>query len=314
MILTRTQSRQIITITVVAAGLFLTMRLLPTGTNLSHMDFRVEGENVIQFCDPANPQFLPVIAVRSPVSIKVATESAAVSGKPVALRLTLKTAGGKPIGPEDLLVVHTQPLHLMIVNPDLGEYHHVHPQPGDADGDWLLQFVPRGSGTYRIFADFTPAATGLGLYASADVEIGAGAPAPLPDAEFASTSAGSGTGDDLERWTEQSGYEFMLHTDRPIRAGEQADLAFTVRSRDGGVVPLRPVMDAFAHLVAFDRDRTGFAHIHPAETDLSDPPDAKNPRLTFKVTIPIAGRYVIWAQVNLDGTETYVPFWFNVGA
>jgi hypothetical protein len=37
-------------------------------------------------------------------------------------------------------------------------------------------------------------------------------------------------------------------------------------------------------------------------------PDAKNPVLNFKLTIPSAGRYVVWAQVNLDGSETFVPF------
>ena len=30
------------------------------------------------------------------------------------------------------------------------------------------------------------------------------------------------------------------------------------------------------------------------------------------VTIPRAGRYVIWAQVKLDGTERFVPFDFTV--
>jgi hypothetical protein len=51
------------------AVLFFVVRELPTGTNLSHMDFRVQGGNVIEFCDPANPQFLPVVAVRSPVTL-----------------------------------------------------------------------------------------------------------------------------------------------------------------------------------------------------------------------------------------------------
>jgi hypothetical protein len=78
-------------------------------------------------------------------------------------------------------------------------------------------------------------------------------------------------------------------------------------------VPLEPVMGAFAHLVAFDETRSGFAHLHPTESDLLKQPDAKNPTLNFKLTIPRTGRYVIWAQVNLGGTETFVPFDFAVG-
>ena len=48
------------------------------------------------------------------------------------------------------------------------------------------------------------------------------------------------------------------------------------------------------------------------ETDPTQPPDAVRPTLNFKITIPAAGRYVIWAQLNLGGRETFVPFWFDV--
>ena len=75
---------------------------------------------------------------------------------------------------------------------------------------------------------------------------------------------------------------------------------------------MQPVMGAFAHLVAFNDERSGFAHLHPQETDLAKRPDAQHPELTFKITIPQAGRYVIWAQVNLGGEEAFVPFWTDV--
>jgi hypothetical protein len=71
-------------------------------------------------------------------------------------------------------------------------------------------------------------------------------------------------------------------------------------------------MDAFAHLVAFDTRRSGFAHIHPKEADISKLPDPVHPTFTFRVMIPAPGRYVIWSQVNLAGTETFAPFWFEV--
>ena len=58
--------------------------------------------------------------------------------------------------------------------------------------------------------------------------------------------------------------------------------------------------------------RSGFAHLHPNETNLAKPPDALRPELNFKITIPSPGRYVIWAQVNLAGSEVFVPFWVDV--
>jgi hypothetical protein len=77
-------------------------------------------------------------------------------------------------------------------------------------------------------------------------------------------------------------------------------------------VQLEPVMDAFAHLVAVDENRTGFAHLHPAEVGPATDSMGADAVLNFKVTIPQPGRFVVWAQVRVDGTELYAPFWFDV--
>ena len=68
---TRT-NRQVLIITALAIALYLGVRLLPTGTNLNHMDFRVEGKGALEFCDPANPQFIPVVAARSEMEARAA--------------------------------------------------------------------------------------------------------------------------------------------------------------------------------------------------------------------------------------------------
>jgi hypothetical protein len=294
---------QVVWITLGAVTLYLVARRLPTGTNLSHMDFRA-GAGSIEFCDPANPQFMPVVAVRSPVEMTLSSAGPTTASQKVDLVLTLKTSTGKPIAPEDLLVAHTQKLHLLIIDPTLTDYQHVHPQPGQRLGEWIFSFTPKRAGLYRVFADFTPAATARGLYASADLEVKA-----------------RGTGDAMETreqppqvWTYlEQGYRFTLQPGTPqLRAGKNTELSFTVSRVDGGVVSLEPVMGAFAHLVAFDAARSGFAHLHPNETDLSSALDPHQPRLTFKLTIPRVGRYVIWSQVNLERREMAAPFWFEV--
>jgi len=281
------------------------------------MDFRVEGGNVIEMCDPANPQFIPVVTVRSPVAMTLVNSTApAVAGKEVRATLALKTASGKPIAPGDLLVMHTKKLHLLIVDPTLTDYQHVHPEPARAAGSWDFHFTPHRGGTYRIFADFTPIATGRGLYANAELEV-ADEGGRRPPGGGGSTSDAvpppGGRRPPLDLMTEVEGYHFVLEPSaQPVRARQPVDLKFTVTRPDGGPVPLEPVMGAFAHLVAFDDARSGFAHLHPMETDLLKPPDAVRPALAFKITIPRAGRYVIWSQVNLGGHEVFAPFWFDV--
>jgi hypothetical protein len=292
------QRLQIVAITVAALGLYLFFRALPVGSNLNHVDFRVEGSNAIEFCDPSNPQFIPVVAVRSPVVTRLTAATPPEPGRETRFTLALATSSGKPIGPNDLVTMHTRKLHLLVVDPTLQDYQHLHPEPGERPGEWVFAHTPRLAGGYRVFADFTPTATGRGLYASADFEVPGEVPVNMV----------------VRDWTyELDGYRFSLRPDaEPVRAGRMATLVFSVERPDGGAVPMSMVMDAYAHLVAFDRERSGFAHLHPDEYDLSHAPDPRRPVLTFRITIPKAGLYVIWAQVNLGGAERFVPFWFEV--
>lgn len=291
--LTSAQRRHVWVLTLGAMAVFVAFRWLPTGTNLSHGDFRIEGDNVLEFCDPAAPQFLPVTTARSPVTLAV-TPGASEVGQRTEFSFTLKTSMGKPIAPVDLLVAHTRKLHLMAVDPTLQDYHHIHPEPGISPGDWVASFAPRRSGTYRIFADFTPTATARGLYASVDLAVTGTDLATTP-------SAGS---DD---------YRFDLNfADEVLRARQPLNMTLGITHVDGDVVHFGEVMGAFAHLVAFDIERSGFAHLHPRETDLTQSLDARNPELHFQVTIPEPGDYLIWAQLVLNGAEVFVPFRFEV--
>ncbi|MEO5959337.1 MAG: ethanolamine ammonia-lyase subunit EutB, partial [Opitutaceae bacterium] len=180
----------------------------------------------------------------------------------------------------------------------------------------------------RMFADFTPAATGRGLYASVDLEVGGsrvqessmGVP-PMDGATRRQTTgetpvplrAGAIHAEPEARSLERGGFTFTLKpATAELRAGKAIDFAFGIVRVDGGAVALAPVMGAFAHLVAFDEARSGFAHLHPNEADLTKSPDPRHPVLTFKVTIPRAGNYSIWAQVDIGGREQFVPFRFAV--
>jgi hypothetical protein len=93
-------------------------------------------------------------------------------------------------------------------------------------------------------------------------------------------------------------------------------LIFSGREQDGGEVPLTIVMDAYAHLVAFDKGRSGFAHLHPRAAKPGDTmvaaPDRNAPVLRFDLTIPRPGAYIIWAQVNLQNHEHFLPFSITV--
>ncbi|GAB5558605.1 MAG: hypothetical protein SynsKO_02520 [Synoicihabitans sp.] len=291
------QRRQIFRITIGVVVLFFAFRWMPTGTNLAHGDFRLEGDNVLEFCDPAAPQFLPVTTARSPVELTVSPLSVS-PGQLTEFTFRLETSTGKAIGPVDLLVAHTRKLHLMVVDPSLTDYQHIHPTPGEVPGEWQVSFAPKYAGLYRVFADFTPTATARGLYASVDIQV-PGAPESLYHEPAMTANLGD--------------YRFELKVEGDvIRARDPANLTLQIRHDEGAPVELGEVMGAFAHLVAFDENRSGFAHLHPMETDLENRPDPILPELHFNITIPQSGLFVIWAQMVLDGEERFVPFWFEV--
>src|SRR6478736_5745413 len=297
--LSRGEKRSIALITGAALAIFVVVRLLPVGSSVNHMDFRMEGRGAIEFCDPANPQFIPVVAVRSPVVMTLTSAEPPAKDEPAEFTVTLRTASGKPIGPADLLVAHTRKLHLLVVDPTLSDYQHIHPEPGRRNGEWKFSLTPHRPGAYRVFADFTPLATQRGLYAAADFSVPGTVPTVIQQ---------------VNATAQAQGFTFTLDLPPLLRAGQPADLRFRIESQ-GKVkdpVPLQPVMGAFAHLVAFDEARSGSAHLHPMEVDLAKPPDSVRPELNFKVTVPQPGRYAIWAQVNLGGTEQFVPFWVEV--
>ncbi len=295
--LSSAQRRSIGLITAGALAVYLGMRFLPIGSDLNHMDFRVDEKGAIEFCDPANPQFIPVVAVKSPVALALETDGAPVQHQRLRFTLTMRTASGKPIGPADLLVAHTRKLHLLVIDPTLNDYQHIHPEPGRRAGEWLFELEPSRTGTYLVFADFMPAATGRGLYASTEFTV----PGPVPRVTRETN------------WTYSSGpYRFELAPLLDLQAGVPNQFKLSVTRVDGKPVPLSPVMGAFAHLVAFDEARSGFAHLHPDQTDLTVPPDAVKPELTFKITIPRTGRYVVWSQMIVEEREVFVPFWVDV--
>jgi hypothetical protein len=296
----RTQWRQVGLLTLAAAAVLLGLRYFRAGPEITHMDFVVGGPGSLEFCDPANPQFLPVVERSSPVSLLLRAEATPVADGPVNVVLLLWTNTGKAIGPRDLVLMGEQRMNLLIVDPDLSDFQAVQPTPGAQAGEWRFAFAPHRSGIYRIFADFTPTATGQEMYASADLAVrndGQIHPLGLP-------SAGPGASGSVER----DGLRLTLRPlQEPIHAREPAQLTLTMARIDGTPVSLQPIDGSLAWLVAFDEKRTGFVALHPAPS-VPVAPGAAEVSLTFKVMIPDPGHYVIWSRIHEGRTEVAIPF------
>lgn len=356
--LARTAIRQTLWITGLAVLGYICIRSLPVDSGALHYsDFAAGEGGALEFCEPGGPQFVPVDRVRSPVTmgVRVAEPGSSLrSGAAARLLISLTASSGRPVTEQDLLVVHTQKLHLLAIDPSLDDYQHLHPQPTGVPGEFAVDFTPRRDGEYRLFADFTPRATGRALYAGARIVVEGGRAearsastvasaraeaspdlaAPAHDgARNGGGSAGAIASDPARRISSEppvsgqaaaideprtavvEGYRFSLSLDRdPPRINETAELRLEVLALDGSPAALEEIMGARAHVVAFDRGRTGFAHLHPlVEPGALDTGSVGAEPLRFQLSLSDPGTYRLWAQVKIAGRELFAPFAVTVG-
>ena len=229
------------------------------------------------------------------------------AGRPTRVTIKLARRDGSPVREGDLLVAHTQRVHLLIIDPALEDYHHEHPSPTSAPGEYEFTFTPAKTAPYRIYADVVPAATGVQEYVRAELP---GAPTPnapgllLKDRQSTLVA-------------EAGGLRFQLFSDAtnglPLRVGRPSTLRLMI-SGPGGLpfVQLEPVMNAFAHLVGFyDDDRT-VVHVHPAGSEVVDQTLRAGPSLEFRFYPPREGFLRLYCQVSVAGRMVFVPFSVNV--
>ncbi|WP_104523364.1 hypothetical protein [Blastococcus atacamensis] len=190
---------------------------------------------------------------------------------------------------------HDVDLHLVAVRRDLTGYQHVHPELG-ADGVWRAPLA-LDPGTWRLFADFSPAADGENRTLGADLAVaGSYEPSPLP---APSTVA------------DVDGYTVVLSGE--LTPGSESELTLAV-SRDGvPVTDLQPYLGAYGHLVALREGDLGYLHVHPGEPDDGRAP-APGPHVRFATTAPTAGTYRLFLDFRHGDVVRTAAFTVTVEA
>ncbi|MFI8526216.1 heavy-metal-associated domain-containing protein [Promicromonospora sukumoe] len=178
---------------------------------------------------------------------------------------------------------HDKELHLVVVRSDGERFRHVHPTMS-ADGVWSIPWTWAEAGTYRVFTDFVPAASGENVTLSRAVEV-AGPVDPRP---ATAVSASDTTG----------GYIATLTGD--LSTSGESTLTATV-TRDGEpVTGLEPYLGAYGHLVALRDGDLAYLHVHP-EGDEPEPGTRSGPDVTFMTEAPTSGRYLLYLDFKVDG-------------
>ena len=221
------------------------------------------------------------------------------------LTTTLATSGAEPfrfriLGPDgapvtDYVKNHDKDLHLIVVRRDLSGYRHLHPTR-DAEGTWSVPLTVTAPGSYRVFADFRPAALDRGLTLGVDVPVpGEYRSAPLPEPSRTATV------DD---------YTVTLTGD--LAAGTSSMLGVSV-SRDGRpVTDLQPYLGAYGHLVALREGDLAYLHVHP-DGEPGDGRTAPGPEVAFHVEAPSDGAYRLFLDFRHEDEVRTAEFTMTAG-
>ncbi|MEV4350609.1 copper resistance protein CopC [Actinoplanes sp. NPDC049596] len=186
-------------------------------------------------------------------------------------------------------VVHDKPLHLVVVNRDLGHFQHLHPTM-TPDGLWSVPLTLPQAGAYRVFADFTvetAAGATVPLVLGVDHHVpGTATPGALPPA---ATSATAGP--------------FTVTMEGTPKAGATVPVLFRV-TRSGGPVTLEPYLGSYGHLVILREGDLGYVHVHPD-------PALTGGAVKVAVSIPAAARYRAFLEFQVAGQVQRAEFTLN---
>ena len=283
--------------------LFIFIRNLPVEPcEFLHKEtYNEEGE--LDYCGSDDTGFVDLSIRRWPMKIDFRPVNPVVMNQLAKFEIKIEKADGSPLTSSDVALSHTQKIHLLAVDESLNDYHHIHPIADSLfDGVWHFSLTPKYAGEYSVYLDFIPLKSPRRVLLSSSFKVN-GDRASFQDRQ-----------ENLEFSYEDINFELIK--DSRESTEEKKIITLKAVDRKGKNVTFHPVMGAFAHMVAFDDEMNGFAHLHPISENV---PSSENTThtgpLSFGFTAPKYGIYRLWAQVKTTTEkEIFIPFDLEFGS
>ena len=282
-------------------GSYFVLRALPDAQcGFLHYVEIVNADGEIELCATNHAGFLDLTRLSYPVIADLRTVSAPRAGDEVQVDLHLETSGGMSIAAHELAVTHTEKMHIMLIDPSLQDYHHVHPKSGGLDGIYRFSFTPNKAGNYRVFTEIVPLRSRRQAIALSEFEV-TGKP---NDAKFKRSIQSLVNGVHFE----------LVGAPGVLKTGRDYSLDLNVRNEDGSSIILETVMGSKGHMVAFDAEAKGFAHMHPVDDVITSRTAGlggvgrEDSELTFLFNVPNPGWYRLFAQIQVKGEALFGHF------
>jgi Cu+-exporting ATPase len=252
-----------------------------------------------------NTATMPGEATAPAAQVAFATAPAVQPG--VAVPLTFRVtdqATGQPVNP---IIGHEKPMHLIVVNRDLGYFAHIHPENTGTTGEYRVEHAFPAAGDYVLYDEFELAGHADEVHGF-NLRVGD------------TPSAAAHLTPDLAPQT-VAGYTATIQPQGAIQAGQLSRFVVHI-TRDGApVTDLQPYLGAASHVVVLDAQADGFTHVHgvagstpPAGEmgEMADAPAQFGPDYAFSHTFAQPGLYKVWSQFAHNGQVLTVAWTVEV--
>jgi hypothetical protein len=238
------------------------------------------------------------------ITLNLTPRGPLIAGQEITVDMKLETLAAKSVSVSDLLVVHTQPINLYILDPALSTFQTVQPTPKKEAGGYVFSFTPKVDGACRIWADIVPVATGLQELPHVDIGGKYVPEVPQDLADVVTVTADGYT------------FELSFAGDMSGQLSAKKTQLLRIKVTDSAGRPvehLEPVMGAFAQVVGFYTDHETVLRLHPVGGDILREDLRGGPHVGFKIYAPKSGLIRLYCQLRIEGKMLTVPFSVNVG-
>lgn len=195
------------------------------------------------------------------------------------LKIFLKDKTGNPVN--ELEINHEKILHLIVVDEDLQQYYHLHPEQIGNGEFKVAHTLPQGF--YKAFIDIKPKNL---AYHVTPVPFVAGSTNGIPK----TPNEGLKPDQNFTRHVDGETVKLNLGSNK---TNQPVTLTFNLDKTN-----LTPYLGAIGHVVILDESAQNFLHVHP----IND----KEP--IFETQFQKPGIYKIWAEFKQNGRVRAFPF------
>ncbi|MGX6444984.1 hypothetical protein ACWM35_17365 [Neobacillus sp. K501] len=195
------------------------------------------------------------------------------------ISITIKDGNGKSVN--ELEINHEKLLHLIVVNENLDQYYHLHPEKV-GEGQFEVADHRLQDGAYKAFIDIKPK--------NLNYEV---SPVAFQVGEGSHESHGHATLTADQELIQTIDGETVEMNISSLESGKDVTLSFQL---DEG--KLEQYLGAAGHVVILDEQADKYLHVHPLNESMP----------VFETHFDQPGRYKIWAEFKQDGKVRVFPF------